>query len=213
GRGPASPEPVAAHPRLLVRPGDVDRLRSWAVPGNPVYAAGLGQLAAKAKADMDAGRVPGADRGRDAYEEYPTESYAELFAFLSLVEPDRAARDDYGRRACSLLMDVITTAARGTKQDAAFRTPSFSTFDRSRWWGEAFALTVDWAYPYFSAEEKATVRTVFLRWSDELVHAHTTDYNHPEPVGVTNDPALLADRTAVRWSLNNYYTAHMRNLG
>jgi hypothetical protein len=204
-RGPASPAPVAGHPRLFVRAGDLDRLRGRATDTNPVYTAGLAQLAERAKADMDAGRVPGGDRGRDAYEEYPTESYAELFAFLSLVTPDQAARDDYGRRACSLLMDVIG------RPEA--RQPTFATFDRSRWWGEAFPLTIDWAYPYFDAAEKASIRAVFLRWSDDLVHAHTTDHNHPEPIGVTNDPALLADRTAVRWSLNNYYTAHMRNLG
>jgi hypothetical protein len=203
--GPASPVPAAGHPRLFVRPGDLNRLRGWATDANPVFTAGVGQLAGTAKADMDAGRVPGGDRGRDGYEEYPTESYAELFAFLSLVSPDQAARDDYGRRACSLLMDLVD-------RDAV-RQPTFATYDRSRWWGEAFPLTVDWAYPYFSPAEVAKVRDVFLRWSDELVHAHTTDHNHPEPIGVTNDPALLADRTAVRWSLNNYYTAHMRNLG
>jgi hypothetical protein len=37
--------------------------------------------------------------------------------------------------------------------------------------------------------------------------------NHPEPVGVLNDPALLSDIDRVRWSGNNYYTAHMRNMG
>jgi hypothetical protein len=204
-RGPASPAPVAGHPRLFLRPGDLNRLRGWATDANPVYAAGVAQLAETAKADMDAGRVPGGDRGRDSYEEYPTESYAELFAFLSLVAPDPAARDDYGRRACGLLMDIIGRHAA--------RQPTFATYDRSRWWGEAFPLTVDWAYPYFSEDEKAKIGAMFLRWSDELLKAHTTDHNHPEPIGVINDPALLADRTAVRWSLNNYYTAHMRNLG
>src|SRR6185369_4318403 len=89
-RGPVSPSPAAGHPRLFVRAGDLDRLRGWATDANRVYTAGLAQLAERAKQDMDAGRVPGGDRGRDAYEEYPTESYAELFAFLSLVAPDQA---------------------------------------------------------------------------------------------------------------------------
>jgi len=202
--GPRSPEPVAGHPRLLVKSSDLDRLRGFATPQNPVYANGIAAQAAAGKRMMDAGEVPGSDSRSDTYDEYPTESYAELFAFLSLVVPDRAARDDYGRRACSLVMDVL--------RDDDLPEP-FSTSDRSRWSGEAFALTVDWAYPYFSGAEKAAVRTTFLRWADEQVHAHTTDYNHPEPIGVRNDPALLADRTAVRWSLNNYYTAHARNLG
>jgi hypothetical protein len=212
-RGPSSPEPAAAHPRLLVRPGDLDRLRSWATPANPVYAAGLGKQAERAKQDMDSGVVPGEDVGRDSYVEYPIESYAELFAFLSLVAPGRADRDDYGRRACALIMDLLTTAAKGADDDKPFRQRTFSTSDRSRWWGEGFALTVDWAYPYFSAAEKAIVRTVFLRWSSEQVHANTTDFNHPEPIGVTNDAKLVANPTAVRWALNNYYTAHLRNLG
>jgi hypothetical protein len=35
----------------------------------------------------------------DTYVEQPTESYAAPFAFMSLIAPDRAVRDDYGRRA------------------------------------------------------------------------------------------------------------------
>jgi hypothetical protein len=34
--GPRSPEPVAGHPRLLVKAGDLDRLRGFATPQNPV---------------------------------------------------------------------------------------------------------------------------------------------------------------------------------
>src|SRR5205085_872242 len=33
------------------------------------------------------------------------------------------------------------------------------------------------------------------------------------PAGRDDDPALLRNRTSVRWSLNNYYIAHARNLG
>ncbi len=69
---------------------------------------------------------------------------------------------------------------------------------------------VDWIYPSLSAQDKATIRRVFLRWSQEVI---TRGYHHPEPVGMTNDPALLADPQQVRFSGNNYYAAHMRNLG
>jgi len=106
-QGSSSPQPTAGHPRLLVGSGDLDRLRSFAVDSNRVYAAGVAAQARQAEDDMDAGRVPGADKGTDAYVEYPTESYAELFAFMSLVAPDKVDRDDYGRRACSLIMDVL----------------------------------------------------------------------------------------------------------
>jgi hypothetical protein len=110
-------------------------------------------------------------------------------------------------------MHVIGEAAKGPAEEQPFRDPSFATSDRSRWWGEGFALTVDWIYPVLTTEDKATVRQVFLRWIDENINATTTDYNHPEPIGVVNDPALLADPIAVRWAGNNYFTAHMRNIG
>ena len=58
---------------------------------------------------------------------------------------------------------------------------------------------------------------MFLRWCDENLHATTTDHNHPEPIGTLNDPQLLhledPRRRALRYSSNNYYLAHARNIG
>ncbi len=163
---------------------------------------------------MDVGNIPGGDDGGLAYAEYPTENAAQFFAFLSLVHPDEAARVDYAERARSLLMYVIGEAAKGPAEGQPFRDPFFSIFDRSRWWGAGFPLTVDWIYPLLTAEEKATIREVFLRWIEENTVATVTgEYNHPQPVGVVNDPVLLADPIAVRWAGNNYFTAHMRNIG
>jgi hypothetical protein len=193
------------------------RLRSWASPNNPFYAGGLAVLASDAKAAMDSGRVPGRDHGSNSYEDYPTEWYAELFAFMSLIEPNRSLGADYGQRARRLLMYVIDRAAPGRgKPDEPFRDPAFSTSDRSRWQGEAFGLTVDWAYPYFSASDKARIRSVFLRWSREQFSAYPVDQLDgavPTPTGRANDPALVSKARNVRWSLNNYYAAHARNLG
>src|SRR3982751_3929852 len=76
-----------------------------------VVAVVIAAYAARAKADMDAGHAPGEDTGSKDYETYPSEWYAELFAFMSLVEPDQAVRDDYGRRARALIMHVIGRAA------------------------------------------------------------------------------------------------------
>jgi hypothetical protein len=214
---PTAPAPVAGHPRLLITERDVARLRSWASARNPMYARGLARLARAAKADMDAGKVPGEDTGSDAYDEYTTEAYAELFAFMSLIERRARVRVGYGRRARNLLMHVITIAARGPGADGEpFRDPRWATFDRSRWHGEAFALTVDWAYPYFSASDKKLIRKVFLRWSWEQFDAYPLDSIEgakPRPGGAANDPALIANRNGARWSLNNYYLAHARNLG
>ncbi len=205
--------PVTSHPRLWLTSADLPRLRSWAVTNNPLFQNGLAVAAANAKADMDANRVPAQDNGATGDTPYPTEKYAELFAFMSLLSPDQATRDDYAKRAHTLLMAVMNTAVQGVAAGQPFRQPAFSTSHRSRWSGEAFALTVDWIYPYLTAADKATIRTVFLRWADEDLHAGITNDNHPEPIGTVNDPVLLSDRIAVRWAGNNYYSAHLRNLG
>ncbi len=199
------------HPRLWIRAEDLPTYRSWAVESNPLWVQ-LNALAGEYRADMDAGTVPAGDMGSMAWEEYPTENYAMLFAFMSLVHPDEAVRSDYATRAHTLLMYVMQAAAPGVG-DAPFRYPDFALTDRSRWYGQSFALTVDWIYPLLSAEDRATIHTVFTRWCAENRTAGTTNNNHPEPVGLLNDPALLQDRAYIRWSSNNYYAAHMRNMG
>jgi len=220
---PPTPQPQTGQPRLWLTAADLPRLRTWAVDSNPLYANGLALLAERAKQEMDEGRVPDQDCGNVGYEEYPTEMYAELFAFLALVENDAAARSDYAIRARTLLMHVMNEAAKGpaaaenytcneSTQYPPFRHPDFATEDRDRirYHGEAFPLVVDWIYPTLSAQDKATIRQVFLRWSQEVIER---GYHHPEPVGMVNDPTLLTDAQQVRFSGNNYYAAHMRNLG
>ncbi|MFN8531825.1 MAG: hypothetical protein U0670_24730 [Anaerolineae bacterium] len=199
------------HPRLWVRAADLELYRSWANESNPLWVA-LNGLAEEARGEMDAGNVPARDGGSVTWEEYPTENYAMLFAFLSLIDPDEAARADYAARAHSLLMSVIDQAVLGTA-DAPFRSSEFSISDRSRWNGLGFPLTVDWIYDTLTAQDKAAIHTVFSRWCEENRQAYTTNNNHPEPIGVRNDPSLLADREYIRWSSNNYYAAHMRNMG
>lgn len=206
-------EPQTSHPRLWVRADDVPRLQAWAVESNPIFQNGLAILAADAKAAMDAGSVPNEDTGGRSYESYPTEMYAQLFAFMSLISSDPAERDDYAGRARTLLMHIMNEAVKGSAEGEPFRDPFFSTADRSRWYGSAYGLTVDWIYPYLSAEDKVIIREVFLRWIDENINAITTTSNHPEPIGVLNDPVLTSDPILVRWAGNNYYSAHMRNIG
>ncbi len=204
---------VTGHPRLWVTATDLPRLRSWAVDSNPLWKSGLQVVAARAKQEMDNNTVPGGDSGQVEAVDHPTEMYALLFAFMSLVHPQAAARDNYASRARTLLMYIIDRAANGASSGAAYRDPDFSIRDRSRWHGESFGLVVDWIYPKLSAADKTQIHKVFSRWVDENMNAGTTAHNHPEPVGLTNDPKLVADRVKVRWSANNYYTAHMRNLG
>ena len=90
--------PATDHPRLWVRSSDLTTLRNWARGStNPFYQQGIAILAAQAKADMDAGLVPASDSGGITWSEYPTEMYAELFAFMSLIENAPGIRIDYAR--------------------------------------------------------------------------------------------------------------------
>ena len=211
----AQSAPVTSHPRLWLTADDLPRLRGWATDSNPMYGDGLAVLAEELKADMDAGRVPGDDGGSYLWEEYPTESYAEFFAFMSLIDPDETEREDNAQRARTLLMQVLDEAAKGQTEDAPFRDPEFATSDRSRWWGESFGLTVDWIYSALTTEDKATIRQVFLRWAEEIQTTgyHRPGYVDPALIGVVNDPALVSDPNALRWSGNNYFTGNMRDLG
>ena len=202
-------EPVQGHPRLWLRAEDLPRLRSWAVAGNPVWERGLKVVAAQAVADMDAGRVPAA--GMCAPESRFCEQYALLFAFLSLVSPDATARQDYAKRARDVLMHMMNRVVAAAADDP-LAAERFAIQDRSRWAGEAFGLTVDWIYPVLTDQDKATIRKVFLKWCEQQLHAQVTGHNHPEPVGMLNDPELVKDKSARRYAANNYYTAHMRNL-
>lgn len=214
-----------SHPRLWITGSDLPRLRLWAQDSNPFWRDAIKPLAERAKAEMDRGDVPRRDCGSTEYEAYPSESYAELFAFMSLVDNDAANRSDYASRARTLLMGIIDLAMQGPAPEAnyvcpenqqtgypPYRSPRFFTEDsnRARWHGEAFPLVVDWIYPVLGSEDKQRIRNVFLRWSQEIVER---GYHHPAPVGMVNDPALLANQEQVRWAGNNYFTAHMRNLG
>ncbi|MGE3672718.1 MAG: hypothetical protein AB7K71_23800, partial [Polyangiaceae bacterium] len=54
--GPTSvqelPPATTAHPRLWVRKQDLQQLRSWATPENPIYAQGLRPVIEQAKRDV-----------------------------------------------------------------------------------------------------------------------------------------------------------------
>ncbi len=213
----ADAAPTTQHPRLMIKASQLGALRARAVASNKVWAT-LSATAVTARQQMDDGAVPKEDLGSYVYETYPTELYAELFAFMGLVEPDPKARTDWGRRARTLLMYVIDRAKPGVgAEDTPFRAPLFSTGDRSRYYGEAYGLTLDWAYSSFSSADKTKIREVYSRWADEQYRGYplnqldagtTPDLRKPSAA-----PALIANRYAVRWSINNYSLAHARNLG
>ena len=211
----AAGQPLSGHPRIWVRPADLSRLRSWATPANPVYQDGLRVLAQDFKARMDNGSLYAGDEGKNyGYTQYPIERFAQVFAFMSLVENDPAVRADYAVRARALLMYVMNKAVLGPlPADGDFRGANFATDMRSLFYGDAFPTTVDWIYPSLTAQDKATIRTVFLRWIGENLVATTSGLDHPEPVWVLNSPQLLSDARRVKTAANNFYNTHMNQIG
>jgi hypothetical protein len=166
---------ATGHPRLLVRELDVPRLRAWASSSNPIFANGLKPLVEQCAQNMDAGAVYKDDpASAGGYTAAPPEAYAMLFAFYSLIADTAPERDAYAKRARTLLMYVIDKAVKGPADDQPFRDARFSIGDRSRWFGMGFPLTVDWIYGTLSAQDKKQIRTVFLRWAEEIQHASST---------------------------------------
>ncbi|MFO0756450.1 MAG: hypothetical protein U0359_08160 [Byssovorax sp.] len=223
------PPPAPGHPRLWVKASDLPRLRAWATPKNPIYVE-IAKIAEERflKQDLDnpATDNPGPavktvkkDEGADTYQSDPTsEEYARLFAFMALVSPDPQKRHVFATRAHDLLMKVISAAEQCPKPKQKgnakpYCSTDFLLRDRANFQGDAYATVLDWIYPYFSKSEKARIQKVYLGWADELTHAMTTTGNHPEPVGVFNDPSLLAPEGKLRWAGNNYFAGHMKNLG
>lgn len=215
---PSNPKAVTTHPRLWFTQADLPKLQSWAVNSNPVYVALQGALTT-AISNYNTQFFPGGqpnpnwpDNGGTTWSGYVTETYAEFFAFWSLIDPNTANRPLHAKKARNLLMYVIDQAIQGTSQGTPFRDPGFMTYDRSRVYGEAFGLTVDWIYDakdannnnILSSEDKSKIRTVFMRWCNDQL----TAYNHPTPIGLVNDPKLLTSK----WVLNNYYSGHARNM-
>ncbi|GGJ39096.1 hypothetical protein [Deinococcus roseus] len=204
------------HPRLWITPSDVPKLQSWANSKNPIYQEGLLRSALDAKTRMDQGRLE--DGGGFDYESDPLESYAALFAFMSLIGPEKD-RQNYFERSRKLLLRVVAEAEKGLAEGKPYRDPEFTVHNRSRWHGAAWGLTVDWLYNKLSAAEKKRIAKVFVRWTTENM-----DLNHGYPCSdpgtacflegtetLMNTPDLLKSERGVRWSQNNFYTAHTRN--
>ena len=95
-------------------------MRSWATPQNPIWRSGIQVALKDALAIYDKEFFPGGqpnpnwpDPGEPNWVKRCTEAYAEFFAFLSLVDPDPAARVAHGNRAKNLLMHAIHEADKG----------------------------------------------------------------------------------------------------
>ena len=204
-----------AHPRLWFRESDLPAMKAAMTDRNPLWRDGLSRVVADGVLQMDAGKLPNPARPGacvDENEVVPCEAWAEIFAFRALLARGEPDEGQWVTRAKKLLFAVLAEADRGPDESRIVRTAAFPVDDRSRWYGESFPLVVDWLHDHLSADERALVVRVFARWAEAISHAEVTTANHPEPRGVYNQPELVRDPKLVRWSLNNYYAAHARNL-
>jgi hypothetical protein len=233
--------PPDVHPRLWVRAKDLPDLRKRGSPQNPLWEEGLRKVVLQSVQKMDAaapGDIVSKDGGSfaESFDEC-SEIYAMIFGFMYLMSPDGSAeKQDHGKRAKTLLMNVIDNVYTGLSklpggtgiEDMA---PGGSTHNGAAWIGgqfvlssrnfiqDAIPLTVDWIYPLLGAEDKAKIRAVFLYWSRLITERASTtgEHDRPKPAGVYNDPAILhledQGRFAVRFAMNNWFLMHMRMLG
>lgn len=222
------PYPVSSHPRLWVTMSDLPRLQSWAVPGNPIYQQGLLPLLNQAVNIYNTQFFPNGvpnpnypDPGDvQGYVGYLTEQYGAVLAFHSLIDPNPAKRIQYAQYARNLLMVAMNQAVLGHQAGAPFRDPLFAVYNHANGSGEQWPLIVDWIYnakdaqgnPILTAADKATIRNVFLIWSNDCLNAYTTGGDHPAPIGVTNSLQLLPNNKPYRMASNNYYLGHARLL-
>jgi hypothetical protein len=232
--GPTTiPQPVTGHPRLWVTQADIPRLQSWANSGNIVYQQGIVPVLAQAVVDYNTCFPDGVDPAVPYPDPGDTQGYinitpsgglseqdAEIFAFQSLIDPNPANRVTYAKYARNLIMVAMNQAALGVLSGAPWRDPLFPTYNRANLTGQAWPLVVDWIYnavdgnnqPILSAQDKATIRTVFLIWANECLNAYTTGGDHPSPIGDENSLTLLPNGGAYRMASNNYYLGHARLL-
>ena len=144
-----------------------------------------------------------------------SEQYALLFAFHSLIDPDPSARILHAQRARNLLMHAMNLAVLGPLANAPFRDPTFALYNRRQFYLETWPLADDWIMAplrtedaILTAQDKATIRAVFMQWASQFLTASTAGGDHPSPSGVTNSPLLLPNGNAYRMAANNYYLAH-----
>ena len=222
------PQPVTGHPRLWITPGDLPRLRSWAVSTNAIYQQGLLPLLAQCVSDYNTQFFPhGAanpvypDFGdSQGYTGLLSEQYMMIFALNALIDPSTTARIQYAQCAHDLMMHAMNQSVQGPLANAPFRDPSFPIYNRASFTSEAWPLTLDWLYdatnaagqPIFTAQDKATIRNVFMIWAGACLTASTTGGDSPQVVGAMNNPVLLPGGNAYRMAANNYYQAHARLL-
>src|SRR5260370_30606350 len=155
---PLPPTPVTGHPRILITATDLPRLPALAVSTNPMYAQGIQKIAIRAKSDMDSNQIVCTTTISETINF--CETTAELFAFMSLVDPVSAEAADYAQRARTILMDRLVPPLLQGPHD-----PAFIADNRSRCTGEAYFTTVHWIYPSLTASDKGKLLQLYIIWT------------------------------------------------
>ena len=223
---PAVPYPISAHPRIWITPTDVTRLQGWANESNPVYVQGMLPVLQTAVTNYTTLFFPGGKPGPNwpdpgdvqGYQGSLAEENAMILAFNSLIDPKPANRILYAQYARNLIMYALNQAALGQEANAPYRDPAFPVYNRASATGQDWPLVVDWIYNaknadgknILTAQDKATIRNVFMIWAADCVTASTTGGDSPQVQGVLNDPQLLPNDLPYRMAANNYYLAHAR---
>jgi len=176
--------PVTTHPRLWITSADLPRLRSWATSANPMYASATSKTLQEAISTYNTQFFPGGTANPTWPDEgltgsgnaIVTESYAEFFAFNSLIDPDSSKRATYATYAYNLIMYAFNQIySKMNTNDQNWGNSMMAIYDRARWQGEAFPLTVDWIYNKFTTADKVKIQKVFLYWDNAI----NTNYRSP----------------------------------
>lgn len=182
------------------------------------------------------------DYGLNVFWGPPVEQYAHMFAFMSLIEPNPARQAKFQTYAHDLVMTVINQAKLGVyhekeecldlglaKDSCACRTkrryrdmlPANSQYVSHYLLGDkgfvfdGLPLAIDWVYPTFSADEKQSIRSVFLIWIKDFLDAEF--FYAPRPIGLINNSLLLhlddPYLSELRFGANNHYLSYLRGVG
>lgn len=223
------PYPVSSHPRIWMTVNDLPKYQAWAAnPANVIYQQGIKNLLNQSLAVYNGQFFPGGvqaavwpDAGDvQGYQLPLTEHHALVLAFNSLIDPNTTNRRTYAQMARNLIMVAMNQAALGHAAGMPFRDPMFAVYNRANGSSEMWPLVVDWIYnakdgqgnDILTAQDKATIRNVFMIWANDCLSASTTGGDHPSPIGVTNSSQLLPNGKPYRMAANNYYLGHARLL-
>ena len=199
-------EPVTGHPRLFVREADVERLRSWASADNPLYAQGLAVLAARAKADVDEGRVARGRRARSSTRGTRRSCTPSCSRSCRSSSPTRPSGATTASGLATLLMYVIGKAEPGVgAEEDAFRGPRFADLQpvpvARRGLRPDRRLGVPVLLRRGQGARSARCSCAGRRSSSRPIPPRSRAAGPPtsHAQAIPHDPALLEDRGQVRW--------------